>query len=318
MSTTPAALSELNPCPFCPNGGSPKFVSATEDRKPTSCVRCGQCCADGPPGLTREQAIERWNRQPDWRYKMCAECRGIGRIKDGQTCGSCAGTGGDKLNALRSRPGEGMNARYENGWYYCWLIERRDGPQTRWLGEYTWVTDANQAIWYARKSDADAVCDHDLKGANAVVCEHGFALPAVVASAEKPVCDTCGEYPHDCKGHPAPIETARGEEVKRWPFVETPGEFADRLLVALNALDGYLLGAVRNVLIENPPQLASLSAPSLEDARDAARYRWLRSEHSTIDSICKSQVISNQGARALTMLEGAELDAAIDAARGKA
>jgi hypothetical protein len=69
------------------------------------------------------------------------------------------------------------NARYSGRWYFCWLIERRDGSQPRWLGEYTWVTDANEAIWYARKSDADAVCDHDLKGSSkVVVCEHGFDL----------------------------------------------------------------------------------------------------------------------------------------------
>ena len=38
-----------------------------------------------------------------------------------------------------------MNARYENGWYYCWLIERREGPQPTWLGEWSWETDANIA-----------------------------------------------------------------------------------------------------------------------------------------------------------------------------
>lgn len=70
-----------------------------------------------------------------------------------------------------------MNARYADGWYFCWLIEWRDGPQSRWLGAYTWEIDANKAIWYARKSDADAVHSHDLKGTNKViVCEHGFVL----------------------------------------------------------------------------------------------------------------------------------------------
>lgn len=50
------------------------------------------------------------------------------------------------------------------------------------------------------------------------------------------------------------------------------------------------------------------------DARDAARYRWLRSDASGINDISKRAVISNLGAAAITLLEGAELDTAIDAA----
>lgn len=52
------------------------------------------------------------------------------------------------------------------------------------------------------------------------------------------------------------------EPVGRWPFVESPVDFADRLTKALESFDGYMLGAVRNVLIENPPQLNSL--PTLQ------------------------------------------------------
>lgn len=44
--------------------------------------------------------------------------------------------------------------------------------------------------------------------------------------------------------------------VKRWPFVETPGEFTQRLSDALDHFE--LLGAVRHVLIENPPTLAAM------------------------------------------------------------
>lgn len=54
-----------------------------------------------------------------------------------------------------------------------------------------------------------------------------------------------------------------------------------------------------------------------ELVRDARRYRWLRGEQSTIDSICTRKPISNNGATFLTMLEGEELDAAIDAALPK-
>jgi hypothetical protein len=57
-------MSALSPCPFCPDGGMPRFVSATEAKKPTSAVTCERCCTVGPPGITRVQAVERWNRRP--------------------------------------------------------------------------------------------------------------------------------------------------------------------------------------------------------------------------------------------------------------
>lgn len=60
------------------------------------------------------------------------------------------------------------------------------------------------------------------------------------------------------RASPSPTSTPGREDVvieKRWPFVESPGEFADRLEAALQLFGGYVLGAVRNVLIENPPQL---------------------------------------------------------------
>jgi hypothetical protein len=42
---------------------------------------------------------------------------------------------------------------------------------------------------------------------------------------------------------------------KRWPFVETPGEFTERLAAAMREFP-KLLAAVRYVLIETPPTLA--------------------------------------------------------------
>ena len=50
-------------------------------------------------------------------------------------------------------------------------------------------------------------------------------------------------------------ETQGVVPVKRWPFVESPGDFAVRLSEALNHFS--LLAAVRNVMIENPPALAA-------------------------------------------------------------
>lgn len=42
---------------------------------------------------------------------------------------------------------------------------------------------------------------------------------------------------------------------KRWPFVESPGEFTERLAAAMREFP-TLLAAVRYVLIETPPTLA--------------------------------------------------------------
>lgn len=85
-----------------------------------------------------------------------------------------------------------MNARYENGWYYCWLIERRDLPQPEWFGaDCFWHKNANDACWFARKEDAEqsaGECPHDV-----IVCEHGF------------------DFSHDA--HVASLLTAHAEEV---------------------------------------------------------------------------------------------------------
>lgn len=53
-----------------------------------------------------------------------------------------------------------------------------------------------------------------------------------------------------------------------WPFVESPAEFAERLVQALRKFD--MLGAVRHVLIENPPALAARQ-PAGEPVTDAGR-----------------------------------------------
>ncbi len=61
-----------------------------------------------------------------------------------------------------------------------------------------------------------------------------------------------------------PVSTAYTlPEARRWPFVESPGEFTERLARAMQEFP--LLGAVRHVLIENPPALAQQpAAPSGE------------------------------------------------------
>lgn len=59
---------------------------------------------------------------------------------------------------------------------------------------------------------------------------------------------------------------APAEAVKRWPFVETPVQFADRLAEAMTWAPS-LLSALRHVLIENPAAIA----PSTPDAAPVVR-----------------------------------------------
>jgi hypothetical protein len=70
---------------------------------------------------------------------------------------------------------ERTNARYEGNWYFCWLIERRDMPQPMWWSaEQEWTTEADKALWYARRSDADREASEMLQ--DVILCEHGFML----------------------------------------------------------------------------------------------------------------------------------------------
>lgn len=73
---------------------------------------------------------------------------------------------------------------------------------------------------------------------------------------------------------------------KRWPFVETPGEFAARLTLALEYF-GNVLAAVRYVLIETPATLDAAPAAqpadsAMEVLRDALplleQYRSMRGD----------------------------------------
>jgi hypothetical protein len=77
-------------------------------------------------------------------------------------------------------------ARYENGWYFCWLIERREeGQSPEWLTAHgTWTREADRAAWFARQADADMRAifvqnkPYSLPMAKAAVvaCEHGFEI----------------------------------------------------------------------------------------------------------------------------------------------
>ena len=50
------SIDDLQPCPFC---GSTLVALVG------MVVRCGKCCATGPFGSTREDAVLRWNGRAD-------------------------------------------------------------------------------------------------------------------------------------------------------------------------------------------------------------------------------------------------------------
>lgn len=67
--------------------------------------------------------------------------------------------------------------------------------------------------------------------------------------------------------HPQPAELVEQQGV--WPFVESPGEFTVRLREAIDSFHhSNLLGAVRHVLIENPPTLAATGKQQVAPWRD--------------------------------------------------
>lgn len=78
----------------------------------------------------------------------------------------------------------------------------------------------------------------------------------------------------------APSPSA-GVPAKRWPFVESPGDFTIRLRRAHNET-GDLLAAVRNVLIENPPTLAT---PPATPVQPTASVEAVREDASLIERL---------------------------------
>lgn len=61
-------MTDLKPCPFCPDGGAPAILSATNDHQPS----CKQCWLHLASCRTREEATELWNRRPS-PWIRCAE-----------------------------------------------------------------------------------------------------------------------------------------------------------------------------------------------------------------------------------------------------
>lgn len=89
---------------------------------------------------------------------------------------------------------------------------------------------------------------------------YGSQIPAPMYDA---ACDALKTLAHRAT-------TQAPAEPRRWPFVESPGEFTNRLLAAWHYFDGDMLAAVRSVLIENP---AALAAPTPVEPAKGDRVR---------------------------------------------
>ena len=121
--------------------------------------------------------------------EKCRACKGSGEQQggpgDGAQCLQCGGAGRVRVVGVNdskyndtSQPAAQLNARYGDGWYFCWLIEKRGLPQPMWVkANGDWTVKAHEALWFARAEDAEAFRLANGHGfVRIVVCEHGFML----------------------------------------------------------------------------------------------------------------------------------------------
>jgi hypothetical protein len=78
------------------------------------------------------------------------------------TCKTSSDVGGEKY------------ARYDDRWYFCWLIELRGATPMWWASDGGWEEVATDALWFARRQDADRFASE--MSQDVFVCEHGFQL----------------------------------------------------------------------------------------------------------------------------------------------
>jgi cytochrome c1 len=110
---------------------------------------------------------------------------------------------------------------------------------------------------FATACDADRAADELTAALTAAQQQGGADLGEVVCLACGDPIMPMGQLCHACS-HPVSAPPSAPVGVKRWPFVESPGAFTERLAAAMQELP--LIGAVRHVLIENPPALAQQPA----------------------------------------------------------
>jgi len=123
--------------------------------------------------------------------------------------------------------------------------------------------------WKANTAVAAMLAEHDAQPAQAAQWPDalkavGFNDAAAVIGYLDDIDSEVARITGD-EGDDSSLEVLRrmpaqaAQQDKRWPFVESPGEFTERLRKAMQ--DCPLIGAVRQVLIENPPKLAQAAQP---------------------------------------------------------
>lgn len=110
------------------------------------------------------------------------------------------------------------------------------------------------------------------------------------------ICAECGAAKGSLRGN-APCAWPPAKTAKRWPFLESPGEFTARFEAAITSFDS-LLPAVHNVLIERPPTL--VAAP-------AAPGAYSRGQHDADSRELRSLCIARDAARRERELARAEI-----------
>ena len=102
------------------------------------------------------------------------------------------------------------------------------------------------------------------------------------------ICAECGATKGSRRGN-APCTWPPAKTAKRWPFLESPGEFTARLEAAIRSFGG-LLPAVRNVLIEHPPTLvAAPAAPAVDASDDKALLDFLQQTATAVEVLAQDE-----------------------------
>lgn len=87
----------------------------------------------------------------------------IGRLKVG-------GSTQDRLDAIEAL----QRLRDAPRAHLAWLVERQENGRAVWCtANYQWTTDANEAVWFARREDAE-LFSWNLSG-DSTVTEHCFS-----------------------------------------------------------------------------------------------------------------------------------------------
>lgn len=256
---TAPTLAALKPCPFCGHD-TPEFERMGTPRQ--SCiVICGNCGARHESSDEGDRCGQSWNERASDRAALAAA--------------DAAKQQGEAVPDKWEGAEEWMPLAWELcadecGEDACTELVWEGGPVPepwgdRWL---KYEDEAKRLIALVRKHVPGAAPHPAPTAAEPVTPIDSLDLYKTLCDlvAEAGAVDTVIGRPDVLRSRLADLRDkvgalkvaapAAAAPVKRWPFVETPGEFTSRLHKAW-AEFGSLLPAVRHVLIEDPPKLAA-------------------------------------------------------------